>query len=54
MGPVLFGGEFEGEVREGGGCGVVGERDEVVVCGGFGDCADDELAYSGGVLPVVC
>jgi hypothetical protein len=49
-GAGLFRGRLEGEVGEGVGRGVVGEGDEVVVGRGFGDCADDELAYSGGVL----
>lgn len=46
----LLGRELEGELGEGGGCGVVGEGDVVVVGGGTGDGADDEVADVGEVL----
>lgn len=46
----LLGRELEGELGEGRGGGVVGEGDVVVLRGGAGDGADDEVADVGEVL----
>lgn len=53
-GTGLLGGGLEGEVREEGGGGVVGEVDVEDVGGGMVDCADDELTDARGVLDEVC